>query len=368
MIQLVAGRKNEGYVSALLRSFGDSESTPAKSSFCRFRKKISYQFFASALKDLFSSFKRPTFRGMHIYAVDGKKSYIPRSEALEREGFQGRVLSNYRESYQLVIHLTHAYDVLSGTTKDLIASPGHNEPKDARTMVPGFEKNSITLYDRLYLCHELLDSHQKAQNSFIMRCKKGSTLKEIVEFAASSEKNRSFDYRGAKLHLVKVKTKKLGTNIFITNLDPAKFSTKDIELLYRWRWEVESSFKEFSESLCLEQWHSRDHNNILQELYARLWLFNATKALCYNRGDIRHDPSSEVYWKVNFKLSVEWFVRKFKEVMSGSRGIFKELKNVMRISTEKRKRYSRSYKREIKTPASPYKRNNTIMKVNGVRV
>src|SRR5690606_18859683 len=120
--------------------------------------------------------------------------------------------------------------------------------------------------------------------------------------------------------------------------------------------------------LSLEQWHSKDYNNILQELYARLWLFNATKALCFNRGDIRHDPTSDVYRKTNFKLCVEWFVRKFKDVMGARRGIYKELKNVMKISTEIRKRYSRSYKREIKTPASPYKRNNTIMKVNGVRV
>lgn len=368
MIQLVAGRKNEGYTSALLRSFGPGESTPLKSSLCRFRKKVSYLFFASALKDLFSSFKRPTFRGMHIYAVDGKKAYIPRSKDLEKKGFQGRVLSDYRETYQLVMHITHAYDVLSGTTKDLVASPMHNEHKDARLMVPAFEKNSITLYDRLYLSYELLDTHKKTGSSFIMRCKKGSTLKEVVEFAASGEKKISFEYEGMTLYLIKAKTKKLGTNIFITNLNPAKFSINDIELLYRWRWEVETSFKEFTEALSLEQWHSGDYNNILQELYARLWLFNATKVLCFNRGDIRHDPTSSVYWKVNFKLCVEWFVRKFKEVMAARRGIFKELRNVMRISTEKRKRYSRSYKREIKTPASPYKRNNTIMKVNGIRI
>lgn len=368
MIQLVAGRKNEGYISALLRSFVDPACAPTKAAFCKYRKKISYKFFASALKDLFNSFKRPTFRGMHIYAVDGKKAYIPRSEALEKQGFQGRVLSDYRETYHLVMHITHAYDVLSGTTKDLIASPMHNEHKDARLMVPSFEKNSITLYDRLYLSFDLLDTHKKAENYFIMRCKKGSTLKEIVEFAASKENKASFEYKGMMLYLVKAKTKSLGTNIFITNLDPSKFSTKDIEQLYRWRWEVETSFKEFTESLSLEQWHSKDYNNILQELYARLWLFNATKALCFNRGDIRHDPTKDIYRKINFKLCVEWFIRKFKEVMGAKRGIFKELKEVMRISTETRKRYSRSYKREIKTPASPYKRNNTIMKVNGVRV
>jgi hypothetical protein len=367
MIQLVAGRKNEGYISALMRSFQNTDSTPVKSSFCKFRRKISYKFFASALTQLLSSFKRSTFRGMHIYAVDGKKAYVPRSLSLEKAGFQGKILSDYRESYHLVMYLTHAYDVLSGTTKELMASPINGEQKDARKMVPQFEKNSITLYDRLFLCHKLLKAHQDVGNFFIMRCKKASTLGEVVSFAASKEMKASFDYEGMKLNLIKIKTKK-GVNIFITNLDTKRFSSKDIAILYRWRWDVETSFKEFTESLSLEQWHSGDYNNILQELYARLWLFNATKILCFNRGDIRHNPTSNVYQKTNFKLCVEWIVRKFNEVITGQRGIFKELKNLMRISTEKRKRYSRSYKREIKSPGSPYKYNNTIMKVNGIRI
>jgi len=368
MIQLVAGRKSEGYISALMRAFEDKNVTPVKSSFSKMRRKISYTFFVTALKELFNSFTRPTFRGMHIYALDGKKAYVPRSTSLEKAGFQGKVLSDYRESYQLVMYLTHAYDVLSGTTKELVASPINNEQKDARSIVPLLEKNSITLYDRLFLCHALLKAHQKAENFFVMRCKKESTLKEVVEFAKSKDKRSSFEYEGMTLFLVKVKNKKMGENIFITNFKPSKFSAKDIGILYRWRWDVETSFKEFTESMSLEQWHSGDYNNILQELFARLWLFNATKILCFNRGDIRHNPTSNKYRKVNFKLCVEWFVRNFEDVVNAARGIFKKLKSLLKVSTEKRKRYSRSYERQIKSPASPYKYNNTIMKVNGIKI
>lgn len=368
VIQLVAGRNNEGYISALVRAFEGTSVIPVKSSLSKFRKKISYKFFVSAVSELLSSFKRPTFRGMHIYAIDGKKAYIPRSAGLERAGFQGRVLSDYRESYKLVMHLTHAYDVLSGTTKELIAGPVNNEQKDARSMVQKFEQNSIALYDRLFLSHELLQAHSENKNYFIMRCKKESTLKEVVAFAKSKDRTATFEYKDMTLSLIKIASKEMGENIFITNLDPKKFSGKDIGLLYRWRWEVECSFKEFTESLSLEQWHSDDYNNILQELFARLWLFNATKILCFNRGDIRHDPTSNGYRKVNFKLCVEWFVRNFNDVVNGRRGVFKKLSRLMKVSTERRKRYSRSYKREIKSPGSPYKINNTIMKINGVRV
>jgi len=40
-------------------------------------------------------------------------------------------------------------------------------------------------------------------------------------------------------------------------------------------------------------------------------------------------------------------------------GLFDELKILIKISTERRKHYSRAYPRELKTPASPYKYNNT---------
>lgn len=368
MIQLIAGRKNEGYISALMRAFEGKKNCPAKSSLSKFRKKVSYKFFITALNDLLSSFKRPTFRGMHIYAIDGKRAHIPRSPSLEKAGFRGRILSDYRESYQLVMYLTHAYDILSGTTKKIIAGAVNNEIMDARSIVSELEENSLALYDRLFLSHDLLKEHQKAKNFFLMRCKKESTLKEVVEFAKSKEKSSGLVYQGMDLYLVKVKTKNLGESIFITNLDPKKFSKKDIEVLYRWRWEVEESFKELTESLSLEQWHSRDYNNILQELFARFWLFNATKIMCFCRGDIRHDPISNEYRKINFKVCVEWFVRNFDKIVKGARGIFKGLKRLMKKSTEKRKRYTRTFKREIKSPGSPYKYNNTIFKINGVRM
>ncbi len=151
-------------------------------------------------------------------------------------------------------------------------------------------------------------------------------------------------------------------------MSPAKFSRKKIGHLYRERWEVESSFKELVESLSLEQWHTKKFNGLMQEFFARLWLFNFTKMMMVSKGKIQKRTIGETYYKANFKFIVEWVVLNFKRVIFLRRGVLKELEKLVKKSTEKRKRYSRSYTREIKSPSSSYKHNSTIMVVNGVKI
>jgi IS4 transposase len=49
--------------------------------------------------------------------------------------------------------------------------------------------------------------------------------------------------------------------------------------LYRLRWQVETSFLELTAITRSEQWHSKSYNGIMQELYALMWLINATRGL-----------------------------------------------------------------------------------------
>jgi IS4 transposase len=367
-LHLVCGRGAEGYLSALNKAFeGIKTDAPNKSSLSKFRNKISYRFFSAMFYQLVGRFdpSRPTFRGYRVYAIDGKKAYIPRSEQMRRLGLKGRVLSDYRETYMMRLPFTHAYDVLSGTTKDIRVGPGEDEIKDACSMVAKFEANSISLYDRLYLCRKLIGTHLKTRSKFIMRAKSDSTLKEIVEFAKGREKMASFVFEGIPLFVVRSKGHKGGMDlIYLTNLDPQKFSARDIALLYRERWDVESSFKELADSLALESWHTKKYNGILQEFFARLWAFNFSKILMFQKGKYAR-KIGESYQRANFKLCQEWVLRHILAILKNKRGIFQGLKKLIKKSTERRKRYTRSYKRELKGPASPYERNNTVWVING---
>jgi hypothetical protein len=73
---------------------------------------------------------------------------------------------------------------------------------------------------------------------------------------------------------------------------------------------------------------------------------------------------SDVYLRPNFKLAINFVKGRFSKILYKSRGILTELIVVMNISTEKREHESRKYKREIKTPDSPYPRNSTIWNVS----
>ena len=361
MIVLVSGRKNEGYTRSLVHAFFSSHvKAPVKSSFCKFRKKISFTFFRYYFYKLVGDFMpyRDTFKGRRIYAIDGKWLYIPRTKELEKQGFTGRKTSQWRETLKLRMHLTHAYDVLSGVSKGLRISRHQDEIAQATSMVESFESGCIALYDRFYLCHELIRTHLRRRNFFIMRAKSRATLKQIVQFAEGRKSKTSFKYQGVELTIVKVKFGKK-TNYFLTNLFPSELTPKRIAHLYRQRWDVESSFKELVESISLEQWHTTSYNGILQELYARFWIYNFTKIQIYLRQKKRKRTIGKSYYRASLKCCHEWIVRNINDVFKRSRRVFRALEELIKHTTQKRERYKYSYPREIKRPASPYKYANT---------
>ncbi len=125
---------------------------PVKSSLSKIRQSISYLFFKDIFESLITDYEplRKTFHGFYIYAIDGDQLALPRSKDLLKEGYCGYPCPNEMETHFLRMYLSHAYDVLSGVTKNLCFSPALNEIANAIQMIGSFESNSITLYDRLY--------------------------------------------------------------------------------------------------------------------------------------------------------------------------------------------------------------------------
>jgi hypothetical protein len=109
----------------------------------------------------------------------------------------------------------------------------------------------------------------------------------------------------------------------------------------------------------IEQWHSKSINGILQELFASFWIWNWLKIQTHFRSEKPENPLHSEYQKPNYKLIFAFIVKLFPKILKRVRGVLKDLEWLMNYSTAKRKRYSRSYKREIKSPRSPYSYNNT---------
>ena len=129
--------------------------------------------------------------------------------------------------------------------------------------------------------------------------------------------------------------------------------------LYRLRWEVGKFFREFTSTLKAQQWHSEFVNGIMQEIYALLWLINFTKILMQFSGKKPLNPMSRRYEKPNFKLILNFIVKIMPKIWKRIADVIRHIQRLIKDSTERRKRYSRSYPREIKSPASPYPYNNT---------
>ncbi len=99
--------------------------------------------------------------------TDGDQLALPRSKDLLKEGYCGYPCPNEMETHFLRMYLSHAYDVLSGVTKNLCFSPALNEIANAIQMIGSFESNSITLYDSFIYLQRLLRPMLKPVTSLL---------------------------------------------------------------------------------------------------------------------------------------------------------------------------------------------------------
>ena len=327
------------------------------------RDRISYEFFKDIFEKLLHDFEdlRCSYQGLKIYAVDGLELHLPRTKDLKRHGYRGRAVSGYLDTYGLRMYACHAYDVLSGVTKAVRFSPWLDELTHAKNMVKGFGKNSLALYDRLYISAKMITAHHRGGNYFLMRAKRKSFTLIEEYYQSHSQKPKRVVIVGVPVRLFKAINPKTGKkDVFVTNLTWRWLSSQLIQRLYLRRWEVETSFKDLCDTMKIEQWHSKTLNGILQEIYATFWLMNFTRIQITKKSKKPKITLSDQYEKPNFKLLLDWMKTKLKHLLGRSFSVLRDLKKLIKISTEKRVHYKRSYPRQLRGAASPYPYNNTI--------
>jgi len=334
---------------------------PVKSALSQIRKRISYVFF----KDKFyeqnekAKAKLKTWNGLHIYAIDGIQLTLPRTQDIVDADYSGRKVSKYRESYMPKMFVTAAYDVINGIVKDIRENSTLNEIADAHSMVGSFEDNSLTLYDRLYISRELIHTHHGCHNYFLFRVRE-NCLHEVRKIYKSKRKRITVDVDGITVHVIKIKNPKTDEwDVFASNLPLRLVTETTIRRLYNLRWEVENAFRDFTQTIKLEQWHSKAINGVRQELYVALWIYNFTKLKILSKFGSAKECVTDTYRKPNFKVLFGWITKNFVRIYKGVRGVWKVFVELIYATMETRTRHSRAYKREIKSPQSPFPYNNT---------
>ena len=343
------------------------EHTPVKSSLSEARDKVSYHFF----KDIYEtdlkrlSGTRKTYRGFHIYAVDGDDLDLPASKSVLQNGYRGYPYAKKFETYYPKMYTVYAYDVMNGLVHNFAFSSKYQELNLAVDMTKSFEKNSVTIYDRYYSGFPLMNSHYQEGNYFLIRVKtNGKTAaRSVKRFIESGTNEMNVDWYSNRtkvnqinVRLVKIVNPKTNKSIVLaTNLSKEQFTRKELFKLYEKRWEIETSLSDLTHTLKMSQWHSKKVNGILQEIFALLWFVNNVKIQMMNLNDHNEFLGQQRYAKSNFKLCARLIIENIALIIERK---FKQLGQLLAFwiarTKEYRKHHSRSYPRIVKGKLSKF--------------
>jgi hypothetical protein len=362
LLHLVGGKNSEGYLHALSRTWdidSDLKNMPVKSALTKVRGRVSFEFFKDQFDRSLADYEphRRTWRGLRVYATDGDRYDLPRTEPILKEGYSGFAFSQENETYCPQMYVVHCYDVLGGVTKEFRYSNKNEELRTAIEIATFLESNSLTLYDRLFMCKDLISAHASSGSYFVARCKVRS-FSEIKEFFSSKKTNASFVFEGVTIELIKIMHPKTGeVAVYATNLSRSRFKNQEIANLYALRWEVETSNRDMTHTIKVEQWHSRFLNGLLQELYAALWLVNQTR-IQMTAPMKSHSTLKELfrYAKSNFKLILDFVLDSLSDLVANRiNRVNRRLKLLLEVSLEQRLRRSRSCPRQVRRRPKIYK-------------
>jgi hypothetical protein len=361
MLSLVGGKGNEGYLHALARTWdivSDLKVMPVKSALSKVRGRINFEFFKEELERCLGGYEahRRTWRDLRVYATDGDHYELPRTESILGDGYRGYAFSKTEETYCPRMYIVHCYDVLGGVTKEFRYSNKNEEMHSAIEIATALESKSLTLYDRLFMCEDLILAHASSKSYFVARCK-ATSFSEIKKLFESKKRNASFIFGSVTIELIKIIHPKTGEiAVYATNLPRSRFKNKEIADLYALRWEVETSNRDMSHTIKVEQWHSHFLNGILQELYAALWLVNQARI----QMALAMKPCCTLdslfnYAKSNFKLILNFVLDSLGDLVDKRiNRVHRRLKLLLKVSIEQRKRRSRTFPRQVRRRPKAY--------------
>jgi hypothetical protein len=163
------------------------------------------------------------------------------------------------------------------------------------------------------------------------------------------------------VRLIKVrhpKTKEL--EVFATNAARGLFSRLELQDLYTKRWSIEGSFRDLVSTLKMDQWHSKNLNGILQEIYCLLWLVNAVKSQLLDWQDPEEKLLDKEYRRANFKLAMSLVADNFGLLLKKRKVLIGLLEACLRRTRERRRHNSRRYPRAVRAYGTGF---NVINKV-----
>ena len=296
--------------------FNLSLKMPTVSALVQQRNKINYTAFEALFRSFTNSVdERSLYKGYRLLALDGSDLHTPTNKDEKNSFYEG---ANEKKPYNL-FHLNALYDLQRRIYVDAVVQGGKHE-NEHRAFVAMVDRDNCsipTIYiaDRGYESYNNMAHVIEKRQKFLIRVKDlrsnsiisglqlpdsnefdisacvGLTRKQTNEVKQSNLKlvshTQNFDYlpKTSKksipmapyyisFRIVRFKLTEYTYEVLLTNLTEEEFSASEVKDLYAMRWGIETSFRDLKYSLALSYFHSKKTEHILQEIFARLTMYN----------------------------------------------------------------------------------------------
>ena len=326
----------------LMDYFDLSLKAPTVSAFVQQRNKINY----TAFEALFHSFtesvdERSLYKGYRLLAVDGSDLHTPTNKDEKSSFYEG---TNGQKPYNL-FHLNALYDLQRRLYVDAVVQ-GRKHENEHRAFVTMVDKDSssiptIYIADRGYESYNNMAHVIEKGQKFLIRVKDlggngiSSRLKlndssfdiDVVLNLTRKQTNKAketldylphnvnFDFLPKtcrknipcnpymlKFRLVRFEIAENSYELLVTNLDKEKFNIAELKELYAMRWGIETSFRDLKYSLSLSYFHSKKTEHILQEIFARLTMYNFAELITSHV--VIKQKNRKYSYRINFAAAV----------------------------------------------------------------
>ncbi len=377
MLKLMVSMEGQTIHQELYKFFDFKVSTPTTSAFVQRRNKIDISAFEYLFHKFNAAFKSTRMvNGYKLLAVDGSDLHTPTNV---NDLTSYTKTSDNARGYNL-FHLNALYNLLDKRYEDVILQPRNqwNEHKALCDLVDNSDIKGkvILIADRGFEGYNTIAHIEQKAWNYLIRVKDSRgivaqlslpkedefdididltlTRRQTKTTKANPDKYRTimtnmiFDYlpkRSKSIYpmrfrIVRIKLSENSIETLVTNLPRDLFPSCELKRLYNMRWGIETSFRELKYNVGLTNFHSKKADLILQEVYARLIMYNLTMIITRNIC-INHDNRVHKY-QINYAEAI-FICRHFignRESPPNAEALI--LKNILPVRPDRK--YSRKLK------------------------
>jgi hypothetical protein len=312
--------------------------------------------------------ERLKFKGHLTRAIDGTSFYTPRSDELLEHFSPRKTRAEEGETHYPYGLMVSAVNVYTGQPVAAVVDDYRtSERKLLAQLIARFEPGDLSLLDRGLGGAVVYLDYERHGQFFIHRARTSGerVARYIQKFLDSGKKQKWIELEAADpesgekvaLHLRLIRGPEDSEGkpiVFVTNLlGQKRYPRREIIALYRRRWTVETHYGRVKNLLCLENFHARSYNGVMQEIFANLLILSLT-ALAVTAVVVEDKVDAEVELP-NFKNASESVRRHLFAVIDHRIEGVKPRKLMKKILAEVRAvmypiRPGRSYPRVSKQP------------------